>query len=416
MSNTTLFVPRTLNIGFQNASDTFSGKLAYVIYYDEKGKLRKETSWNTWRDLTIPNIICDNTPQEGFVLNKSVGGYCYYWSSFRKPYIRVFDPRGFEVEITLPNLLYILKYSSCVESKLSGSFVYGWEGTELVLVPTSSEDYKELKKLNNSRFDKEHITSKNIVIGGTYLQKDGSKCVYLGKFDYYPFGTLCNGIFFENSRKFCDYLKSIRPAGTNPYDYSFCEYHRCQRKSGQRYFFSALETKSIFSLTSLSSLIETISTEKVANFEERFDLLEQDVSYSPFEPSMNEFVQIPFDEFCDSLNRDKYGIERFGIVDEKLVKVDIRPADNGNFVVQNHGYYTPDHDELNIEMVRFNPKELFKFVPCDSSSSYRRYHSFDEQPKEQMEPVSAEEIYSKIKFVHIKKYLRNGRLYEDIYV
>lgn len=42
---TTTFVPDRLNVGFQNKSETFSGKLAYVIYYDLSGKLRKEKSW-----------------------------------------------------------------------------------------------------------------------------------------------------------------------------------------------------------------------------------------------------------------------------------------------------------------------------------------------------------------------------------
>lgn len=42
--NTNIFIPTKINIGFQERSDTYTGKLAYVIYFDEKGKLRKETS------------------------------------------------------------------------------------------------------------------------------------------------------------------------------------------------------------------------------------------------------------------------------------------------------------------------------------------------------------------------------------
>lgn len=65
-----IFIPKTINVGYQNRSGTYTGKLAYVIYYDEKGKLRKETSWNGWRDKNIPNNEYDNIPTEGFVLNK----------------------------------------------------------------------------------------------------------------------------------------------------------------------------------------------------------------------------------------------------------------------------------------------------------------------------------------------------------
>ena len=41
-----IYIPKRLNVGYQNREDTYTVKIAYVIYYDEKGKLRKETSWN----------------------------------------------------------------------------------------------------------------------------------------------------------------------------------------------------------------------------------------------------------------------------------------------------------------------------------------------------------------------------------
>ena len=65
-----IFIPKRINVGYQNRLDTYTGKLAYVIYYDEKGTLRKETSWNGWRDKDIPNTEFDNVPTEGFVFNK----------------------------------------------------------------------------------------------------------------------------------------------------------------------------------------------------------------------------------------------------------------------------------------------------------------------------------------------------------
>ena len=51
--NDNIFIPKKLKIGFQKREDTFTKKLAYVIYYDEKNKLRKEQSWKSWRDEKI---------------------------------------------------------------------------------------------------------------------------------------------------------------------------------------------------------------------------------------------------------------------------------------------------------------------------------------------------------------------------
>lgn len=95
--NNTIFVPNKINVGFQNRNDTYTKKLAYIIYFDEKGKLRKEASWNSWRDNGIPNIIFENKPTEGFVLNKKVGDYCCDWSH-RQAYVRVYDPRDLNLK------------------------------------------------------------------------------------------------------------------------------------------------------------------------------------------------------------------------------------------------------------------------------------------------------------------------------
>ena len=112
----TIFIPKKLHVGFQNRQGTYTGKLAYVIYEDEKGKLRKETSWNSWRDSKIEPLIIDNEPTEGFVLNKKVGGYSTGWNH-RSTYTRVYHPTGFEFEITVENLLYILENCSMIKGK-----------------------------------------------------------------------------------------------------------------------------------------------------------------------------------------------------------------------------------------------------------------------------------------------------------
>jgi hypothetical protein len=125
---TTIFIPEKINVGFQNRSDTYTKKLAYIIYFDQKGVLRKETSWNGWRDKSIDNIIYDNIPTSGFVLNKKVGDYVSDWNH-RQAYVRVYDPRDFEFEITIENLLYILENASSIKGKgLEGEFTYGWDG------------------------------------------------------------------------------------------------------------------------------------------------------------------------------------------------------------------------------------------------------------------------------------------------
>ncbi|MGL4453952.1 MAG: hypothetical protein ACRCTZ_22600, partial [Sarcina sp.] len=164
---------------------TYTGKLAYVIYTDEKGKLRKEQSWNSWRDKDIPKLECKNEPLEGFVLNKKAGGYTSHWNT-RQTYTRVYDPRGFEFEITIENSLYILENTNSIKGKgLEGEFVYGWSGKDLILIPTSSPDYTEMTKFSNIINENKTIKAKDLKIGGTYRTKQGGDWIYMGRYDYY---------------------------------------------------------------------------------------------------------------------------------------------------------------------------------------------------------------------------------------
>ena len=193
MANERLNIPQTLKVGYQNRKDTFSGKLAYVSYINNKGEIAKQTSWEGWRDKKIEVGTYENKPIAGFVLNKSTGVDRYSWNR-RITWCRVYDPRGFEVEISIDNLLYILQESSCTNKELSGEYVYAWDGKDLVLLPTCSVDYKLSTDLINK---KEKITAKSLKIGSSYKGTLSEEMVYLGKMDWYN---------WEDSRDIHEYL------------------------------------------------------------------------------------------------------------------------------------------------------------------------------------------------------------------
>lgn len=178
-----LFIPTKIKVGFQKREDTYTKKLAYVIYFDNKGVLRKETSWESWRDKKIDAQEFDNVPTEGFVLNKKAGGYSSGWNH-RQTYCRVFDPRGFEFEITVPNLLFILQENSSVKGKgLDGEFVYSWDGKDLVLLPAHCEEYKNSQKYTLLQSGK--IGAKDLVEGCSYKTKKQEDLIYLGKLNWF---------------------------------------------------------------------------------------------------------------------------------------------------------------------------------------------------------------------------------------
>lgn len=178
-----LFIASRIKVGFQKRSGTFTDKLGYVIYYDAKNKLRKETSWEGWRDKAIAPEEFDNTPQTGFTLNKGIirGGD---WFSKTTTKVRVWDPRGFEIEISVVNLMQILMHSDVSKRDIQQACVYAWFGTELILLPTNSAEYESSVKHTAKQSVK--FSAKDLVVGHTYNVKQGDhQVVYLGRHDYY---------------------------------------------------------------------------------------------------------------------------------------------------------------------------------------------------------------------------------------
>lgn len=257
---TNIFIPETIKVGFQERSSTYTGKLAYIIYFDEKGKLRKETSWNSWRDKEIPEEDYNNEPTSGFVLNKKAGGYSTGWNH-RQTYVRVYDPRGFEFEISVPNLLYILENTSSIKGKgLEGEFVYGWDGADLLLMPVDAPDYKEISEYNKIRHANRKFLTKDMIPGATYLTKDNEHYIYLGKFHKYDWdGNKENGKAF--------------------------------------FFYYGGNYSGIESMKSLNKIIDVVSEECVENYADLMDKLEGNSSYSPIDPEKDEYVPYTFEEF-----------------------------------------------------------------------------------------------------------------------
>lgn len=178
-----IYIPKKIKVGFQERHGTYTGKLAYVVYFDDKGKLRKETSWEGWRDKKIPSVEFDNEPTNGFVFNKNVRRIGDHFSGGRSM-MRVYDPRDFEFEITMDNLSGILMNSDISKSEINDQCVFAWSGQDLLLIPVSSEEYKNAIEFTDKQSLK--ISTKELIKGATYEHKKNSynKYVYLGFFDF----------------------------------------------------------------------------------------------------------------------------------------------------------------------------------------------------------------------------------------
>ena len=364
-----IFIPKKINVGFQNRSDTYTKKLAYVIYFDEKGTLRKETSWQNWRDKEIEPVEFNNTPISGFVLNKKVGDYCSDWNH-RQAYVRVYDSRDFEFEITIENLLYILENASSIKGKgLEGDFVYGWDGKDLLLMPIESPDYKQIEEYNTIVFENKSIKAKELVIGATYKTKNNEDLIYLGKYDYYEYNGTGTG------KQFWFYNKD--------YSYKF------------------VTMKSI----PKNKLIYVVDSNCCSDYANLFDEMECNSNYSPVDNSKDEYVNYDLDYFSEVIN-EKILESTYYYWNRVEVYCDLENKPNALITIKRE-----DKDNKNMLTVTTKSKRLEKYKP-----SYSYYYNNEERERtvEYDETLiksdNVEEIFNKLQPKYKNIYLANGKL------
>ena len=389
---TNIFIPNRINVGFQNRNGTYTGKLAYIIYWDEKGKLRKETSWNHWINKEIPNEEYDNKPTEGFVLNKKVGGYSGDWGNFRQAYTRVYDPRGFEFEITIPNLIWILECCNCIKGKgLEGKFVYGWDGTDLLLVPVDSPDYKEIKAHSEKVNRCTYIDKDDLKVGATYIDKKNAEYVYMGRFDKYEYCYLKDGKKFETYKRLENYcIKNGTPPIRKSVYYIYKEDSREYASVGKYYCFGYYSSYGSIYFKWIKSVkdtfVDVVNEDCSEKYKEFYEELEKSAAFSPPDFTKNQIIPMSYEQFEEHANHCCNTNVMYKSYDE-YKKVTVKKIYNKD----------DEKDEFKLFIGWDEVLDMFPIVG------------------NHMIPVTLREIYDKMHPVYRVIYLANGNIYRKEY-
>lgn len=128
-------------VGFQknryknNEAFRILGFATYVAA-DKAFEKRKETV-DRWRDKEIQPITFDNVPMSGFKICDVVSRHHNDNKKFR-----IEDPRGFELEIDVYNLMDIINKHTIVNGTIVEPMLWGREDTNNYLISSNSEEYK----------------------------------------------------------------------------------------------------------------------------------------------------------------------------------------------------------------------------------------------------------------------------------
>ena len=398
--NNTIKIPDKIKVGFQNRKDTYTGKLAYVVYYDNSGKLRKEPSWNSWRDDKIEPLELENIPTSGFVLNKKAGGYSTGWNH-RQTYARIYDPRGFEFEINIPNLLYILEHTNSIKGKgLEGNFIYSWDGKDILLLPTDSPDYQTLKDYNDTIKNKQGFKGKDMINGATYNTIYNNQVVYMGKYKKLERNYNCGKKVNDEGEVFDSYRSRHREQ--NESDFHLDTRYILDKKN--HYFFYKLDNKqkyysNFMTVKTLSKFIlSEVSTECVDNYANLFEEMERFEEYNPYDVNKDKYVNHTLDSFT------KY----IGSLESRYTIYYAKNNDDKNDTYYRSGYDMYFDKEKNM----FYEKQEVPLTEEDRKSL--NYYSW-KKTKEITVYMSIKEVFEREHPQYKKEYLKDGKLREVKY-
>lgn len=128
------------------------------------------------RTKKLEPAIIDNIPMVGFRLTKDIRtgqyGAVDKW--------RIEDPRGFELEITSPNLAELLSLGTFEKGEILDQCLWGRDGANNVLVSIESEIYKEA--VVSTQIANSTASWKDVKIGHNIVLQNGVNGVYLGKY------------------------------------------------------------------------------------------------------------------------------------------------------------------------------------------------------------------------------------------
>lgn len=196
---------------------------------------------------TIPNFedvdykLYENVPNEpriGFRITKMVSR-SGSWNGGNK-LVRIEDPRGFELEISVDNLVKVMSMTTFIDGVCQTECVWGRQGSNNILLPVNSDPYNEARATTDYRA-KETISLRDVNFGDTVELKktenfEGLTGEYMGAYHVYSLQSLFKSVaarggeYDYNRKKEWTFMKShkryVIKKGDKYFGVSGCKIHK----------------------------------------------------------------------------------------------------------------------------------------------------------------------------------------------
>jgi hypothetical protein len=163
---------------------------------DKAFEKRKNTVDNWSRSKSINPVTFDNIPVMGFKLGRAIKRSGWNGGN---TVVRVEDPRGFEVEISVGNLLKIMVNNIVENGEIMAECIWGRDGNNNILLATNSEPY--IQAVENTERSKRKISVKDVKPGMRVRLQNGTEGVWLG--NYFGFTMQYKSAVYNQNSGYC---------------------------------------------------------------------------------------------------------------------------------------------------------------------------------------------------------------------
>ena len=181
-ANKAISVPTQHYVGFSKRGDDEIPLGFMVPDGEDAGALKRKKTVDDWASRSHNKIDAtsfENAPQIGFKLGRNIRHGGYGWGQGNVKW-RIEDPRGFELEISSPNLAQVMTCTVIEQGEILEACVWGRLGAENILLPVSSDVYKAA--VSNTERMNTKASLKDLKIGDYVTMQNGDEGEFMGSF------------------------------------------------------------------------------------------------------------------------------------------------------------------------------------------------------------------------------------------
>jgi hypothetical protein len=131
-------------------------------------------------DAFAKEISFLNLPTAGFKIVQTVKR-SREWFGSGATVFRIEDPRGFEFDITGPNMFEIMTSGTVEKGEIKGECIFARDGAKNALLLVDSEEYRETLNATNLKNAAAKFSLRDVSVGDWVMLADGVEATYLGK-------------------------------------------------------------------------------------------------------------------------------------------------------------------------------------------------------------------------------------------